>query len=397
MILRALTAPFRHTLTVTKIAVFLIAILVFSVSVYVIAVKQELRLIAEFQAMQRVNPLPKARALAASGEYCEALEHLDYYRDYDYVRNDPEVTKLYNELKAVRESALFRFQDIWRGVWRGKGACTESLVSATVADFLVVGDVRDLIWGAVNTYYGEETDMFTIALAGAGLVLAGATYGSGGGAAPVKGSVSLLKLAKRMGKLPKSLQRSLVTIFREVKHVKSIRPFVPVSRSIYRMSRIKGFKIGDFLEVIARCRRVKDIGFMENVAKTFGKRTRKFLKIGGDDTVDLVRRYGKTKGLAKATDSAVQYGPDGIRLLKRAGPSKFMRYLKLTKYSVRGVRSIWKQRLTLLLAETVERLPDWGIYMTAAVSGLIAGAIPSNGLRRAIAKRKARREIAQAA
>jgi hypothetical protein len=382
----------------TKLVAYLVVTLIFCVSVYVLAEQHEMKLLTQFQALREVDPIPRAEELARAGEYCEALEYLDYFRDYDYVKNDPRVTKLYDEIREKREAYLFVLKDVWSGVWRGKGACMESLVSATVSDFFVVGDVRDLVWGLLDKYYGRETSDFTIALASIGVLLTGVTVvltpTTAGAAAPAgvsaKVSVSLLKLAKKMGKLPKSLQRSLVRVFRRCTRLGSLKPLRPVSRSIYSISKVKGLTIRDFLTIISRCKNIRDIKVMERVTKVFGKHTGKFLKLGGDAPVKVAKRFGKSKNVTEAMNTAVKYGPDGTRLLVKTGPTKFIKYLKIAKYGVRTTRTIWQHRLTLLLAGLISMLPAWAMYGITALSGLGAVGAPAVYARNRLRRRKER-------
>ena len=65
--------------------------------------------------------------------------------------------------------------------------------------------------------------------------------------------------------------------------------------------------------------------------------------------MEALRKFGKTPDIGKAVDTAIQFGPDGSRLLLKTGPSKFLRYVTLAKYGERTVRSIWEKRLTSLL------------------------------------------------
>ncbi len=361
---------------IARLFLYLICVLFFCVSIYVIYSVHELRLLAEFQALTHVDPLPRARELADMGEYCEALEYLDYCREYEYVKNDKRISSFYEELKQKRESLTFRAQDVVSGIWKGKGACTESLVAATVSDFFVVGDVRDLAWGAVREYYGDDNDRFTMALAGAGVLLAGATVGSAGAAAPVKGSVSLLKLAKRMRKLTKPLQEALASILKACVKLGNFKPLVPVSKSLYRISKVKDLTIGGFMTIISQCKNIKDIRVVEKAASVWGKQTAKFLKLGGNASMDILRKFPATPNMGKALDSAIEYGPNGVRLLKRTGPSKFLKYLTIAKYGVRTTRTVWNQRLTLLLADLVKRLPMAAVFALAGLTGIVALGTP---------------------
>lgn len=109
---------------------------------------------------------------------------------------------------------------------------------------------------------------------------------------------------------------------------------------------------------------------MEKVAARFGKKTVKFLKLGGDTSIDVFRKFGKDKALVKAMDSALQYGSDGARLVKKTGPSKFIKYLRMTKIGVRATRSSYQGRLTSLLVKVSEMLPLAAIYALCVLSGV---------------------------
>jgi hypothetical protein len=360
-----------------KVGAYATVVLVFAVSVFVIVHRDEMRLIARFQALREVDPLPEARRLADAGMVCDALEYLDYFLEYEYVQQNIQVTAFAAELRAKRESWAFRGKDVLDGIWKGKGACLESMVSATAADFFVVGDVRDLAWETVKWYQGQEVDEFTAALAGAGVVLAVATYGTGGAAAPAKGSVSLLKVAKRLEKLPKPLQKALVVIFREAKEVKSLKPLEPMAESLSTIAKTPGVRTRDVMEVLARSQKVSDLKTMEQVVSAYGKNTAKFLKLGGEGSIEVVQKFGKGREVLDAVRDAAKYGPEGTKLVADAGPKMFLRWAKITKYGVRAVRTTYKERLTLTLSWILRLLPEWALYMVAGLTGFVGVGVPA--------------------
>ncbi len=402
MVFRSIVRSWR--LLTIKVPLYILCLAVFIASGYTLVSLSELRLISEFQALTQVNPLPKARELAEAGEYCEALEYLDYFREYEYARTNPEVTKLYNEIKAERESLEFRAQDVWSGIWEGKGACAESLVSATVSDFLVIGDLRDLIRGAVGKYYGAESDDFTMALAGVGVLLTGVTVGatisSGGAAAPAavptRVSLSMIKLAKKMGKLPAALQKSLTRLMRKAKATGSLKPLKPVTSSVYSIATVPGLKVRDFLTIISRAEKVEDLKLLEKAATTYGKQTGKFLKLAGSAPLEVLRRFGKSRNLDEAVNTSIKYGPRGSRLLAKTGPDKFLKYVTIAKFTTRATRSVWKNRLNVLLAGILKRLPLPVLYGLFAGSGLVVVAAPGFAVRRFIRRRRSVRAALRA-
>jgi hypothetical protein len=372
-----------------KLAAYVIAAVVFGLCLAVLLKQHDLELIRQFQSLQQVDPLPRAKELADAGEYCQALEYLDYFMDYDYVKENPKVTELYDEIKKKRGSYLFVGTDIVTGIVKGKGACTESLVSATVSDFFLIGDLRDLTIGLTNKYYyGQEADEFTMALAGVGILASGITYMTAGASAPAKASLSIFKVSKKLNKIPASLEKSLIRIFKRSAMTRDLKPMMPVARSVYRISKTPGLKMGDMFAVLSRSRNVRDLRTMERVAATYGKNTGKFLNLGGEVPVRLIRRFPLDKNIAEAVDTAVNYGPEGTKLLARTGPTRFLKYVRATKYTARTTRSVWQGRLNSLLVKTMSLLPRPAIFSLAMLSGLVVLAVPAGFVLRKVTRKR---------
>ncbi len=364
-----------------KVAGYGLACIVFALCVFTLVNAADMRLLAQVKALAWVDPLPKARQLAEQKGYCEAIEYLDYFREYDYVRNDPGIAAFYERIKRERESWWFRSKDAFDGIWKGQGACFESLLSSTAADFMVVGDIRDLTWETVKTMKGQERDDFTVALAAAGMVLSGVTWTSGGAAAPVKGTVSLLKTAKRLDKISQPLQKSLLRVLTLTVEAKSVRPMRPLVVSIHTIATAPGIKVQDVMSVLSRSRGIEDLHRMGEFARRFGPKTGKFLCLGGDRSVTVFKRFGSSGHLGEAINEALPFGSKGMRLLERLGPDRFLKYAGYAKYGSRAARSAWKGRLQLLGAWLVARLPLVALVLLGGGTGLIAMGVPARRAR----------------
>lgn len=99
--------------------------------------------------------------------------------------------------------------DIWQGMSTGRADSGFGLAAAAMSDFTLFGDVRDVI---LQSLAWPEHDPLLLALAGTGLGLTVMTVASGGTAAPVKVGLSLVKVARKSGRLSKSLGRQLTRI-----------------------------------------------------------------------------------------------------------------------------------------------------------------------------------------
>jgi hypothetical protein len=79
-------------------------------------------------------------------------------------------------------------------------------LSGTVAgDLFVFGDIRDVFREGKHLAMGEDTDRLVLGLATAGLVVTAATYISVGGVAPVRAGLTLVKDARKVGRLGEGL------------------------------------------------------------------------------------------------------------------------------------------------------------------------------------------------
>jgi hypothetical protein len=79
-------------------------------------------------------------------------------------------------------------------------------LSGTVAgDLFVFGDIRDVVRESKHLVMGEDTDRLVLGLATAGLAVTAATYVSVGGVAPLRAGLSLVKDARKVGRLGEGL------------------------------------------------------------------------------------------------------------------------------------------------------------------------------------------------
>jgi len=81
-------------------------------------------------------------------------------------------------------------------------------LSGTIAgDLFVFGDIRDVVRESKRAAAGEESDGVILGLAAAGLAVTAATYVSAGGAVPVRAGLTLVKDARKAGRIGEGLSR----------------------------------------------------------------------------------------------------------------------------------------------------------------------------------------------
>ena len=93
------------------------------------------------------------------------------------------------------------------GLVTGNADDGASLSGTVAGDLCVFGDVRDIMREGKHLAMGEDTDRLVLGLAAAGLAVTAATFVSIGGATPVRAGLTLVKDARKVGRLGEGLTR----------------------------------------------------------------------------------------------------------------------------------------------------------------------------------------------
>jgi hypothetical protein len=91
------------------------------------------------------------------------------------------------------------------GLVTGNADDVASLSGTVAGDLFVFGDIRDVVREGKHLVMGEEGDRLILGLAAAGLVVTAATYVTVGGVAPVRAGLTLVKDARKVGRLGEGL------------------------------------------------------------------------------------------------------------------------------------------------------------------------------------------------
>ncbi len=93
------------------------------------------------------------------------------------------------------------------GLVTGNADDVASMSGTVAGDLFVFGDIRDVVREGKHLAMGEDTDRLVLGLAAAGLAVTAATYVSVGGVAPVRAGLTLVKDARKVGRLGEGLTR----------------------------------------------------------------------------------------------------------------------------------------------------------------------------------------------
>ena len=87
------------------------------------------------------------------------------------------------------------------GLVTGEADDLASLSGTVAGDLFVFGDIRDVVREGKRLVMGENVDQLVLGLATVGLAVTAATYVSVGGAVPVRAGLSMVKDARKVGRL----------------------------------------------------------------------------------------------------------------------------------------------------------------------------------------------------
>jgi hypothetical protein len=181
-------------------------------------------------------------------------------------------------------------------------------ISGTVAgDLFVFGDVRDVAREGKHLVMGEDTDRLVLGLAAAGLAVTAATYVSVGGVAPVRAGLTLVKDARKVGRLGEGLTLWAGRSARDLVDAPMLQDAVE-SGSVLRP--------GQTLTAIKAAFRPGEAGALVRFAKDVGRVGEKAGTRGALDTLALAEG---PKDVARAARLAAAKGGQTRAILKLLG------------------------------------------------------------------------------
>lgn len=120
--------------------------------------------------------------------------------------------------QAVRSAKAFGM-----GFVTGQPEDLAGFAGAAASDLMVWGDIRDASREGLKLARGEDPDQLILGLSAFGLAVSAGTYATMGASLPVRVGISLVKVAKRTGRLSAQLARSLTRAVREAVDFSALR------------------------------------------------------------------------------------------------------------------------------------------------------------------------------
>ncbi len=113
----------------------------------------------------------------------------------------PDVATKVDAAVAEENSTASTAKRFVKGLVTGEADDVASLSGTVTGDLFVFGDIRDIIREGKHLAMGEDADRLVLGLASVGLAVTAATYISAGGAVPVRAGLTMVKDARKVGRL----------------------------------------------------------------------------------------------------------------------------------------------------------------------------------------------------
>lgn len=227
-------------------------------------------------------------------------------RDHQVALDDTLVQRV-SDAAAAEKAPASVAKRFATGLVTGQADDVASLSGTVAGDLFVFGDIRDAVREGKHLVMGEETDRLVLGLAAAGLAVTAATYASAGTAAPVRAGLTLVKDARKVGRLGEGLAAWAGRSAREVVDAPLLQQAV-ASGSVLRP--------GQTATAIRAAFRAEKAGALVRLAKDVGRITE---KAGTRGALDSLKLAEGPKDIARAARLAEAKGGQTRAILKLLG------------------------------------------------------------------------------
>lgn len=223
------------------------------------------------------------------------------------VRLDPDLSARVDDAVATDASATNKTKRFVTGFLTGDASDLASFSGTVAGDLFVYGDIRDVVRESKHLVTGEAADHLVLGLAATGLAITAATYVSAGGALPARAGLTLVKDARKVGRLGAGFTEWAGRAGREVVDSNALRQAV-AGGSIARP--------GQTISAVKAAFKAEKAASLVRVAKDVGRVGE---KAGTKGALDSLRIAQGPKDLSRAATLAEAKGGQTRALLKMFG------------------------------------------------------------------------------
>ena len=212
-----------------------------------------------------------------------------------------------NEAVAEENTTSHFARRFATGLVTGNADDAGSLSGTVAGDLFVFGDIRDVVRESKHLVMGEDTDRLVLGLATAGLAVTAATYVSVGGVAPLRAGLTLVKDARKVGRLGEGLTEWAGRSAREVVDTSVLQEAVS-SAAVTRPTQT--------VSAITAAFRAEKAGGLVRLAKDVGRVSE---KAGARGALDTLKIAEGPEDVARAARLAEASGGKTRAILKLLG------------------------------------------------------------------------------
>lgn len=219
----------------------------------------------------------------------------------------PEMAERVDAAVADENSTTGVARRFAAGLVTGEADDVASLSGTVAGDLFVFGDIRDVVREGKRLVMGEDADRLILGLASVGLAVTAATYVSAGGATPVRAGLSMVKDARKVGRLGAGLTEWAGRSARGVVDAPMLQQAV-ASASIARPSQT--------ISAVKAAFKAEKAGALVRLAKDVGRVSE---KAGTRGALDVLRIADGPKDVARAAKLAESKGSQTRAIVKILG------------------------------------------------------------------------------
>ena len=195
---------------------------------------------------------------------------------------DPALAAKVKNASAQHSSVADTAGRFVHGLWTGEPTDLASLAGTACGDLFVFGDIRDAAREGTHYLMGEHYDPWILGLAGVGIAITAATYATAGVTAPERVGLSVVKAARRSGKLNPVLA---VRAAREAVKVEAAGGLIELAENTGRVEAKAGTQAA--IDSLAVAEEPQDMSRLARLSAAKGGKTRAIIKLLGRAAIVL--------------------------------------------------------------------------------------------------------------
>jgi hypothetical protein len=195
---------------------------------------------------------------------------------------DSKLTDQVKDAQAKAVSATHAAGRFAQGLWTGEPTDLRSLAGTAFGDLFVFGDIRDAAREGTRYLLGKPADPWILGLAGVGIAITAGTYVSLGVGAPARIGLTLVKAARRAGRLNPVLA---VRVAREAVKVEKAGGLVELAGDVGRIETKAGTQAA--LDGLQLAEEPADVSRLARLSAAKGGKTRAIIKLLGRGAILL--------------------------------------------------------------------------------------------------------------